>query len=78
MVSLKLMSISLMSVFVIQSNCAVTPSISTTNAPTIQKKSNIVYQFEPSDDNSTAEELDISTDSPNSAETSEITNESVS
>lgn len=77
MFSLKLVSISLISVFVIQSNCAVTPSISTTNAP-IQKKSNVVYQFEPSDDSLPLEELDTSTDSPNSAETSEIKNETVS
>lgn len=78
MFSLKLISISLISLFVIQSNCAVTPSISTTNAP-IQKKSNVVYQFEPSDDSLQPEELvDASTELPHSAETSEIKNETVS
>lgn len=78
MFSLKFVSISLISVFVIQSNCAVTPSISTTNAP-IQKKSNVVYNIEPSDDGLQPEELvDTSTDLPNLAEASEIKNETVS
>lgn len=77
MYSLKLISISLISVFVIQSNCAVTPLISTTNAP-IQKKSNVVYQFEPSDDSLSLEEPDTSTNLPNSAETNEKKNETVS
>lgn len=79
MLSLKLTSIALAlaSVFVIQSNCAVTSSISTTNA-SIQKKSNVIYEIEPSDDSLQPEDLDTSTDSPNLMETSEIKNETVS
>lgn len=63
--------------FVVQINCAVTPTIPPASA-SVQKKSDVVYEFEPSDDSLQPEELDSSTDSPNYPETNEIKNETVS